>query len=66
MKGAIPLGFVMGVAVKSDAVARQTEPLLLNWPKPPRDGAVGRPSLSVEPLLFDKDELLRTIRGHRC
>lgn len=66
VEGAVPTGLVTGAAVKSDAVAGEIEPLLHNWPSAnPRPDRPDRPPLSVEPLLFDKDELLRTIRGYR-
>ena len=65
--GTIPTWLVTGVAVKSDPVAREVAPLLANWPrtKPHPDWPDGlRPS--IEPLLFDKDELPRTIQGQKC
>ena len=57
VKGAIPIPFVIGIAVESDAAKRETEPVLNDWPGT-------RPPLTVEPLLFNEDDLLAVV-GYR-
>ena len=55
VKDSVPLSAIDKVVVESDADADRIELLIDNWPD-------GKPSLDVQPLFFDKDELPKIIR----
>lgn len=65
VKGIIPTWFVTEVAVESDTVKHKIAPLLSKWPTQPIASWPDRPSLSVQPLLFDKAELVPVIKGYK-
>ena len=63
----VPIWAVCGVAVESDVVSARVAPVIKNWPleTPIPNWPIEKPTLTVEPLLFDKTELTQAIHGYR-